>query len=98
MDSCRYQGHKRKVKCKQLSTGIEHGCRIHRLHLCRWVRPPPMSVLDMTQKQSDGEVPVMLGLWGMQSTPSLPLLPGSLWLSVVAPDRALSMGQIELRA
>ena len=23
------------------------GCRIHRLHLCRGVRPPPMSVLDM---------------------------------------------------
>ena len=25
-------------------------------------------------KQSDGEVPVMLELWGMRSTPSLPLL------------------------
>ena len=24
------------------------GCRIHRPHLCRGVRPPPMSVLDMT--------------------------------------------------
>ena len=43
-------------------------------------------------KQSDGEVPVMLGLWGMQSTPLLPLLPGQLWPGVVAPDRALSMG------
>ena len=30
-------------------------------------------------KQSVGEAPVMLGLWGMQSTPSLPSLPGSLW-------------------
>ena len=29
-------------------------------------------------KQSDGEVPVMLELWGMWSTPSLPLLPGPL--------------------
>ena len=47
-------------------------------------------------KQSDGELPVMLELWGMHSTPSLPLLPGSLWLWVVAPDRVLSMGQIEL--
>ena len=46
-------------------------------------------------KQSDGEVPVMLGLWGIQSTPSLPLLPGPLWPGVVAPDRALSIGQIE---
>ena len=49
-------------------------------------------------KQSDGEVPVMLELWGMQSTPSLPLLPGLLWLWVVAPDRALSLGQIELNS
>ena len=29
-------------------------------------------------KQSDGEAPVMLELWGMWSTPSLPLLPGPL--------------------
>ena len=47
-------------------------------------------------KQSDGEVPVMLELWGMWSTPSLPSLTGPLWLGVVAPDSVLSMGQIEL--
>ena len=47
-------------------------------------------------KQSDGEVLVMLGLWGMWSTPLLPLLPGPLWPGMVAPDRVLSMGQIEL--
>ena len=35
----------------------------------------------------------MLELWGMQSTPLLPSLPGSLWPKVVAPDRVLSMGQ-----
>ena len=29
----------------------------------------------------------MLELWGMQSTPSLPSLPGSLWPGVVAPDK-----------
>ncbi len=52
----------------------------------------------MTLKQSDGEVPAMLELWGMRSTPSLPSLPGPLWPGVVAPDRALSMGQIELTA
>ena len=38
-------------------------------------------------KQSDGEVPAMLELWGIQSTPSLPSLPSPLWLSVVAPDK-----------
>ena len=47
-------------------------------------------------KQSDGEVPVMLELWGMLSTPSLPSLPGLLWPELVAPDRVLSMSQIEL--
>ena len=47
-------------------------------------------------KQSDGEAPVMLELWGMWSIPSLPSLPGPLWPQVVAPDRSLSMGQVEL--
>ena len=42
-------------------------------------------------KQSDGEVPVTLGLWEMWNTPSLPLLPGPLWPRMVAPDRVLSM-------
>ena len=37
-------------------------------------------------KQSDGQAPWMLELWGMQSTPLLPLLSGSLWLGVVTPD------------
>ena len=59
--------------------------RIHRLHLCN-------ECFGYDTKQSDGEVPVMLGLWGIWSTPSLPLLPGPLWPGVVAPDRALSMG------
>ena len=47
-------------------------------------------------KQSDGEALVMLELWGMQSTPLLPLLPGSVWPRVVTPDRVLYMGQIEV--
>ena len=43
-------------------------------------------------KQSDGEVPVMLELWGMPNSPSLPSFPGPLWPGVVALDRVLSMG------
>ena len=31
----------------------------------------------------------------MQGTLSLPSFPGPVWSSIVAPDRALSMGQIE---
>ena len=47
-------------------------------------------------KQSDREAPVMLDLWGMQCTSSLPSLPEQLCPGMVAPDRVLSMGQIEL--
>ena len=47
-------------------------------------------------KQSDGEDPVMLELWGMRSTSSLPSLAGPHWPGVVAPDSVLSIGQIEL--
>ena len=39
-------------------------------------------------KQYDSEVPAMLEIWGIRSTPSLPSLPGPLWPG----DRALSMG------
>ena len=52
------------------------------------VRPPPNECPGYDTKQSDGEVPVMLGLWGMWSTTLLPLLPGPLWPGMVAPDRA----------
>ena len=47
-------------------------------------------------KQSEGEAPVMLEFWGMQSTPLMPSLPGPLWLIVVLPNRVLSKDQIEL--
>ena len=49
-------------------------------------------------KLSNGEVPVMLDLWGMRSTPSLLSLPGQLLPWVVALDRALFMGQKELNS
>ena len=67
-------------------------CRIHWLHLCREVTFPSNECPRYDNKQSDGEVPVMLGPWGMRSTPSLPLLPGPLWPGIISPDRALSMG------
>ena len=74
-------------------------CRIYRLLLCRGVRPPTTNEYPgYDTKQSDGEVPVMLELWGMWSTPSLPLLPGPFWPKTVAPDWALSTGYIELAA
>ena len=38
-------------------------------------------------KQSDGEDPVMLELWGILSIPSLPSLPGPLCPGVVALDK-----------
>ena len=72
------------------------------VYLSRWLQlyregrllPKECPVYDT--KQSNDEVQVMLGPWGMRSIPSLPLLPGQLWPGMVAPDRSLSMGQIEL--
>ena len=72
-------------------------CRIHRLHPCRGVRLP-RRVSWYDAQQSDGEAPVILELCDMQSTPLLPSLPSPLWFGVVAPDRVLSMGQIELNS
>ena len=76
---------------------VSWSSRIHQLHLCRGVRPPARNECPGYEtKKSNREVPVILELWRMWSTPSLPSLPGPLWPVVVAPDRALPMGQIEL--
>ena len=53
-----------------------------------------MSLYDT--KLFDGEVPVKQDLGGMWSNVSLSSLPGQFWPRVAAPDRVLSMGQIEL--
>ena len=66
------------------------GCKIH-----RGVRLPNECPRYDT-KRSDGEAPVMLELWGMRSTPSLPSLPGPLWLGVVAPDRVYGFNRTKL--
>ena len=71
-------------------------CKIHWLHLCTGVRPHPNKCHGYDIKQSDGEVPLMLELWGMQSTPLLPSLPGPLRPGVAALDRVISIGQTEL--
>ena len=51
------------------------------------VKTTPNECPGYDTKQSDGEVQAVLVLWGMQSTPSLPSLPGPLWPGVVAPDK-----------
>ena len=63
---------------------IGWGCKKHWLLLCRGVRLPNKCPRYDTE-QSDGEVPIMLELWGMWSTLWLPSLPGPLWPGVVAP-------------
>ena len=40
----------------------------------------------------------MLEFRGMRSTPLLSSFPGPLWFGAVAPDRVLSMGQIEINS
>ena len=69
---------------------VSWGCKIHQLLFCRGVIHPPNKCPGYGTKQSDDE------LWGVQSSPLLPSLPGPLWPRVVAPDRILLMGQIEL--
>ena len=49
--------------------------------------PTPNKCPRYETKQSDGEVPIMLELWGMWNTPLLPSLPGPLRSGVVAPDK-----------
>ena len=67
---------------------------MHQLHLGIGLRLlPPQQVSWIDLKQSDGEAPVT---WEMLSTSTLLLLPGPLWPGVLALDRVLSMGQVEL--
>ena len=73
-------------------------CRIHRQFFCKGIRLPLNECPWYDSKQSVGVVPIMLELWGMRSTTSLPSHPGSLWPEVVAPDGVLSMCQIELNS
>ena len=77
---------------RSLPCPVGWGFTIYRLQLCKGVRSLPNECPGYNTKQSDGEVPVMLEFWGMQSNPSLPLLPGPLWPVLGAPDRALCMG------
>ena len=93
---CMIPGYRFFSKYILLDGPVDWGYRIHTLHLCRKVRLPINNCSGHNSKQSDCEAPVMLELWGMQSTPSLQLLPGPLWPGVVAPDSILSRVQIEL--
>ena len=56
------------------------GCRIHRLLLCN-VCP------EYDTKQSDGEVPVLLELWGMCNTPLIAIALRSTLAGLEAPDK-----------
>ena len=59
--------------------------------------PPPNESPGYDTKHFDDEVPVLLELWEMWSTPSLTLLQSPLWPGLVAPDRVLSIGQLEIK-
>ena len=75
---------------------VSWGCRVHRLLLSWGVRSTPQNECPgCNTKQSDGQVPVMLEIGVLRSTPSLPLFPSSLWPVMIEPDRVPSMGQIE---
>ena len=86
-----------RIPIETYNFSVSWGYKIHQLPLCRELRPPTKECPENDTKQSDDEVLVMLELWGMQGTPSLPSFPSLLWPRVLAPDRVLSMSQIELR-
>ena len=48
--------------------------------------------INVVNKQSHEEVPVVLDLRGKRRTPSLPSLPCFFWVAVIVPDRVKSMG------
>ena len=60
-----------------LIRSVSWGCRIHWVQLCRVVTPPTECPL-YDAKQSYGDVPVMLELWGMQSNPFIAIAPRSI--------------------
>ena len=63
-------------------------------HICRGDTPNKCPWYDT--KQSDGEVQVMLELWGMNAEYSfIAIAQGPLWPGAVAPDRDIYMGRIE---
>ena len=64
-------------------------CRIYRRHLCRGLSFPQITL-------NNNVASVMLELWRMQSTPSLPSFLGPFCSGLVAPNRVQSMGQKEL--
>ena len=64
------------------------GCRIHQHRLCRGVRPHPTSVFDITLNN-------LMAIWAMWCTLSLLWFSGSLWPRVIAPDRIITIDQIE---
>ena len=69
---------------------------IHRQPHCRGVRPPSANECSVYISKQSGSEGSILELWGMWSTHSLPLIQGPLWPGVVAYNRVLSMGQIDL--
>ena len=71
---------------------VIHAIRVWTILAGKWSQSIKSPGYDI--KPSNGEA-LALEIWEMGSTPSLPLLSGSLRLGVVAPDRVLSKSQIE---
>ena len=53
-----------ELRSRVIVCPVGWGYRIHRLLLCRGVRPSPNECPGYDTKQSDGEVPATLELWG----------------------------------
>ena len=92
MKVCKFRCVWKHISCNErlgiLSKTSVWGCRILQMDLCSGIIPHrPRIVLDMALNN----LMVMLDLWRMWSTPSLPLLPSPLWPGMLAPDKILSI-------
>ena len=70
---------------KAISSSVGWAWRIHRPHPCiEVIRPQEGHGYNF--KTYDGKAPIILMLWEMLSTYSMPSLPDTLWLGVVKSD------------
>ena len=81
---------------KSIPNPIGRNCKIHRLHLSRTVTITPNECCRYNTKQSNGEALVILERWGMLSTQFIAIALRSTQARTSTPERALSMGQVEL--
>ena len=77
-----------------INSSVGKGCRLRRLHRCKWLRlQPPLN--ESPGYDTKLNLKARLKSWVMRITSSFPLLSGPLQSGLVVVGRVLSLGQIE---